>query len=286
MSEIDTDDVTRAVAELGEPDAAFTISPGRLLAKLAVGCLLVFVGVVANYVWCVHGPRTFGHLELILLFGPPAVGVSLLLHMHRNRGLTVLVYPTGLLRLRRGEVDSYPWAEVADVRLKLNRSETATVERGADGRPVSAWFAADVPTFQIWKAGLTLERADGEEAHFGPALSAFDRLSEEVQRRTFAALWPPTWLAYSDGLPVAFGELAVGPSGLSHGEKLLPWAAVGDVTVTQGKLSVKRAGKWLPWALVDVAAVANPHVLAALVEEAKRTAVAVPQTTEDEDGED
>jgi len=34
--------------------------------------------------------------------------------------------------------------------------------------------------------------------------------------------------------------------------------------IAQGKLSVKRTSKWLPWALVDVGSVPNPHVLFAL----------------------
>jgi hypothetical protein len=40
--------------------------------------------------------------------------------------------------------------------------------------------------------------------------------------------------------------------------------------VSQGKLSIKQSGKWLPWRLRDIGAVPNPHVLFALLSEAKR----------------
>src|SRR5215467_740593 len=108
------DHLERAVTELGEPEALFRISSGRFLAKLALGVLLLIYGLVANYLWWIHpqGPGTFGHFEILFLLVPPVSGASLLLHMYRNRGLYVLVYPTGLLRLRRGEVDSFPWREI------------------------------------------------------------------------------------------------------------------------------------------------------------------------------
>jgi len=33
---------------------------------------------------------------------------------------------------------------------------------------------------------------------------------------------------------------------------------------------VKQGGKWLPWALIDVGSVPNPHLLFALADEARR----------------
>jgi hypothetical protein len=51
---------------------------------------------------------------------------------------------------------------------------------------------------------------------------------------------------------------------------LLPWREVKELVVSQSKLSVKQKGKWLPWALVDVVTVPNPHLLFALAEEARR----------------
>src|SRR5579872_2207657 len=107
-----SDHLERAVTELGDPEALFRVSHGRFLAKLALGVLLVIYGVIANYLWWFEGPGTFGHFEILFLILPPISGCTLLIHMYRNRGLFILIYPTGLLRLRHGEVDSFPWDEV------------------------------------------------------------------------------------------------------------------------------------------------------------------------------
>src|SRR5262245_10838222 len=238
----DDDHLTRSVTELGEPEARFRISRGRFLAKLAVGILLIVYGLVANYLWWVHGPATPDHLVLFLIIILPLSGPFLLWHMYRHRGLFVLVYPTGLLRLRRGEVDSFPWREVDHVRLKVQRAGAATIVRDPDGRPTACWLPPEVPTFQLWNAGMSVAREDGVEVHFGPALSDFDELAAEIQKRSFAYIWPIVWDRFLAGTPVTFGDLEVSRTGLRCVGKFLRWSEVKELAVAQGKLSIKQGG--------------------------------------------
>ena len=262
------DHLERAVTELGEPEALFRISRGRFLAKLGLGVLLLVLGGVANYLWWVPGPARFDHFVFHLLYLLPLSGAALLVHMYRNRGLLVLVYPSGLLRLRRGEVDSFPWGEVERVQLRVQRAE-AEFDRDADGATVACWLRGDVPTFKLGDAGVTLTRGDGVEAHFGPALTDYDVLAAEVQKRTFAALWPGVRARFRAGDPIEFGEVEAAAAGLRLNGKLLPWRELKELSVAQGRLSVKQTGKWLPWALVDVGGIPNPHLLFALADEAR-----------------
>lgn len=263
------DHLTRARTELGEPEALFQVSRGRFLAKLGLAVLLLLYGIVANYLWWVHGPATFGHFELLLLVVVPLSGFALLWHMYRNRGLFVLIYPSGLLRLRRGEVDSFPWAEIERIRVKVQRTEGAEFARDAAGNLVACWLPAEVPTFQLWNANLAVARLDGIEAHFGPALTDYQQLAEEVQRRTFGSLWAVAWGDFRAGQPVHFDDVEVTPEGLRSGKKFIPWKELKELSVAQGKLTVKQVGKWLPWLLKDVSTVPNPHILFALVAEAR-----------------
>jgi hypothetical protein len=266
----DDDHLHRAVIELGEPEALFRIGRGRFLAKLGLGVLLVLYGFVANYLWWVHGPATFGHFEILFLVVPPLSGASLLVHMYRHRGLFVLIYPNGLLRLRHGRVDSFPWHEVEGVRLRVQRADAARFARAPDGTPTACWLTADVPTFKLGDAGLTVVRGDGVEGHFGPALSRYAELAEEVQKRTFAALWAGARARFRDGRAIAFGEVEADRTGLRHNGKVLRWRELKELVIAQGKLSLKQTGKWLPWALVDMGGVTNPHLLFALADEVRR----------------
>lgn len=261
----DPDDPLELAADrLGPPDAAFHVSPGRFAAKLAVGVGLLLYGVVANYVWWVHGPARFDHFVLLILFAPPASGVSLLWHVVRTRGLHVLVYPTGLLKVHAGVVESFPWAEVAEVSVRTDAA-TVEIERDESGDIRACWLAVEPPLFQIWKAGLTLRRSDGTDVSLTPALADYAGLAERVQRATFAELWPAARARFLAGDAVRFGDFAASAGGLAFADKVIPWADIKAVATSQKMLSVTRTGGWVPWAVKDLHAVPNPHVLLALV---------------------
>jgi hypothetical protein len=271
MSDPHDDDLTRAQTELGEPEFLFRVGPGRFWAKLGLGVGLLVYGVVANVLWFGQGQFGFGIVEKFILFAPPLFGAALLYHMYRDRGLFVLVYPAGLLRLRRGEVDSFPWPEVEAVKVKARKAEVR-FDRGDAGEVTACWLDAELPAVKVWEAGVTLARADGAEAHLGPVLSDFAKLSEEVQRRTFAVLWPAARDRLRAGEEVEFEELAVGPAGLRHDERLLPWGQLKEVVVANSRVTIKQEGRWVVWLAKDVSAVPNPHVLLALIEQARRAA--------------
>ncbi len=283
MTEFGDDDLTLARTELGEPDVLFQVDRARFLTKLGIGLTLFFGGILGNYLWWVHGPATLNHVVFHLMYIVPLSGLALLWHMYRNRGLLVLIYPTGLLRLRRGEVDSFPWSDVEHIRVKVQRAEEATFERNVTGTLTACWLPAEVPNFQLWAAGLVVVRNDGTEAHFGPVLSDYAALAETVQKRSFAALWPAVWSRFESGQAIEFEELLVTPAGIRHERKLLPWKDLKEITVAQSKLNVKQTGKWLPWALKDANSIPNLHILFALVAEARQpwlTPPSRPQSTE------
>lgn len=258
------DDLTRAREELGDPEALYQVSPAWFRAKLALGLLLVVVGVAGVGLLVVFGLRLFHALFHFILW-PLLVGGGLIVNLYRQRGLYVLIYPSGLLRLQRGEVESFRWDEVAEVRLKTQRVETVVLVRAPDGEPVGCWLPAEVPELQVWNAGLTVVRADGTTAHFSPVLADYAALAEEVQRRSFPALWADAVRRFRDGRMLAFGKLEVSLFGLHHAGQVLPWPEVEKLSIAQGQLAVGQKRKWLPWATVKPAAdVPNPHVLFAL----------------------
>jgi len=272
MSETGADDVSRAQDELGTPDATFQISRRRFILKLWGGLALIAGSIVAIIGMIVVGFFEASILAKVILT-PLIFGIFMLVHMYRQRGLTVLVYPTGLLRLRRGEVDSFPWDEVAAIRIKIQRLDSAEAidfDHDADGSLVACCVPVEVPSVQFWKSWVAIERTDGATEKFGPALSDFDHLAELIQRRTFSKAWRESRDRLFSGEIVAFGDLLLTPEGLRHTNKKLPWRDLKELIVAQGRLSVKKTSGWLPWLVLDVTKVPNPHVLFALVGEAKR----------------
>lgn len=284
----ENENLHRSMLELGEPDALYRVQPGRFFVKLGLGAALLLFGVLANYWWWVHGPATVGHLQLIVLVLFPVMGATLLWHLYRHRGLHVLLYPTGMLRLIRGEVDSFPWKDIVMVHFRVRNAAEAEYQRDHAGRITSCWLPVEVPVFKIWDAGLVVTRSDGVSVQLGPVLSNYESLAEEVQCRSFATLWPAVRDHFRSGLPLLFDDIEVSSAGITSDNKFLPWRKVGDMLVSQGKLSIKQKGKWLPWRIKDMNLVPNPHVLFALITEAKReyageVELNTAETTEEEE---
>jgi hypothetical protein len=175
------------------------------------------------------------------------------------------------LRLQRGEVESYPWAEVEEVRLKADKG-TFVIVRDESGEVLAGWLEVEPPTFQIWNAQLTVRRADGTTAKLTPAVSGYPELAAYVQRETFGALWSPTLARFRAGERIEFGPFEVGRAGLRYEKNVLPWADLAEVAVGSKHFTAKRKGKWLPWVSKELEEIPNPHVFLALIEEARRSA--------------
>lgn len=289
MNEPGDDHFSRAHSELGEPEAVFQISRRRFNTKLWAGVGLIAASLIGIVVLLFLGMVFDIALLAKIILTPLVFGIFILLHMYRQRGLMVLVYPTGLLRLRRGEVDSFPWEEIAAIRMKIQRMDDAglvEIEYDDEGNPTACCLPVETPSVVIWKSWVLLERSDGAEDQFGPALADYDRLAELIQRRTFPRAWAEARDRLFSGENVFFGDLELSPDGLHHLKKTIAWRDVKGFVIAQGRLSIKKTSGWLPWLMLDVSKVPNPHVLFALIREAKRTFKTEARTPDEKDADE
>ena len=255
-------DIARAAAELGPPETLYEVRTRWFRARLVAGVALFGGGLVANALWFGFGPGRKGVFEPHLLITPLVAGGGLLLHMIRNRGLAVLVYPTGLLRLRRGEVASMRWDDVASV----------TVHGDLSGPPVrteeACWLPVKSPRVQLWMAWLHLKHADESELKLTPALAEYPELAERAQRETFPRLYAAALAELAAGRAVPFGaKWSLVPEGFQVGAAVLAWADIREVQFKHKLIHVYRRGprRWMPWHASALALLPNPHVFYAIV---------------------
>jgi hypothetical protein len=285
MDEAGEDHISMAESALGEPDETFRISRARVRTKFWTGMGLIFGSILAIALMVVLGLGFDAAVLAKIIHTPMIIGATILVTMYRQRGLMVLVYPTGLLRLQRGAAVSFPWDEIEEVRLKIQRLDAPELTYDEDGEPKQCWLPSEAPSLMVWQASMTLERADGAEAHISPAIADYDRLVKLVQRRTFRRLWVDARDRLLNGESVAFGDLVVTGAGLKHTSKRLAWKDFKELVIAQGRLTVKKSSGWMPWAVLDVGKVPNPHVLFALVtvaREAARMPVPKPEPADEE----
>jgi hypothetical protein len=262
--------VELALRELGEPEAIYHISLPRFLALMTLSLLLLLVGLLINYLWWVHGPQKIDHLAILLLF-PPVLGLVVLGRLLRQRGLMVLLYPTGLLSVCRGQAQVFLWQEVDQVLLHFHHLKERIVEHSEQGQwPVyllrpTASFSDDL--LNSW---LTLVRQDGQDMQITPAVSRYHDLVLEVQRRTFPLLWQRAWDQLQEQGFVTFGPLLVSWQGLHWSQAVLPWNQFDSLRIHKGKLIIRQKKLWKTWRSTSVNTLPNLPIFWGLVEQLHR----------------
>src|SRR5690349_20677934 len=103
------EDISNKVAELGPPQAEYAITSARFFKQIIGAILLVPLGALMMalplLLWIQHGGAEHFLIFKLAVLGFIFLTGSVLLaqRAYRNRGLRVLVYPEGLVRLHRHE---------------------------------------------------------------------------------------------------------------------------------------------------------------------------------------
>ncbi len=256
MSRVDEDwldesgaDVDDALAPLGEPIAEFAVHPGRVFRNLLLAPLLIVVGLGLDVGMLFFIRRVHAHLWHVFVLGAflATMGFTLVRRALQNRGLRVVVYPEGLVRLQNGRAQAFLWDEITHVQQK--RAEGFGWSR--------AWHGALV---------LTLQRGD-DKMIFDDALPDIRSLVTLVERETLPHLLPKALAAYQAGKEVNFGRLRVSPRDIHIDDQGLTWDEVQRCELKDGKLVVYRKGKGTALGEVPIIDLPNGHVFVALADQ-------------------
>lgn len=292
-----TDPVIRAIAELGEPTAIYSVNWNRFIVKVLFGLVILAAAALSNFLWWTVGPARVDTIGMFLMLGPPLWALSIFRHIYRTFGLQVMTYPTGLLSLHRGEARAIPYHEIAHYYL---RTATASTEllRNDQGEVCGALLNVDPPYIKFWEASITLtlkrpqvqaekvepnsdeDEFEDEEAEeipfeesldeepvevaFTPAVNNYPELCREIQAGLTTAYWDDLRRAIEDGSLVQFGRIIVGAQKLYYEDSELDYKEVAEISMSSLAVRVNRKGKWLTWALQEIGDVPNPHLFFAL----------------------
>lgn len=259
------DPVAAAIATLGEPLVTHRVGTGRARVKMAIGFGLILLGVVLTALFLSFGPRNVGHFWH-LLYMPIAFGLGLVAQVMWNYGVTVHVYPVGVLRVGRGKVETYLWDEVTAIKVRYEAMTAKGLRNDAGGWDV-VWFEGKIPSVRMWTTWVELTRADGETLKLTAIIEDFASLATRCQRETFARMWPAALDAWAAGKPVGPGTWVADAAGLTFTKGRHTWAEVNTVTLAGRALMMGRKSFWKYAKTVDLSTLENPHVLFALLDE-------------------
>ncbi len=239
------------LGQLGEPIAVFAVRGAGFLRKLVLAPALIGAGLTLELlligVLHIHNHELL-FVGVVLILS----GITLVVRALRNRGLRVVVFPEGLVRLHRGEAQGLCWEEIDQVWQRKNEG--------------SNW------AMRAWRGILTLkvQTADGRRLTFDDSLPRLADLAQIICGETLPFLWPQAQAAWESGTPLDFGKLRISQQGLSQGKETLPWSALQKIKINGAQLLVYKKGKWTHSLNFSLSDIPNSHVLLALLEQRVR----------------
>jgi uncharacterized protein DUF6585 len=247
------DEVAEAAADLGPLRSAIGDEKGTERGT-NVGCLILgaVVGVALAVIGLVMTGSASGWAIGFLVVGVLVVLLTLVLVLGswNDAPRRIWQYEGGLVyRDEKGRLDVLRWADV-----RVLRDITRNYRNGHYTNT----------TFRY-----TLRHKDGHEVVLQDLF--FPRgqlcvLGEEIEREITAVRLPRALTALQQGQRLEFGSLAVDITGISDGRDHLPWREVESIDTKDGKVRVKRAGRWLNWSSTRVSSVPDVFVLLALAD--------------------
>jgi hypothetical protein len=248
------EDVSGKVAALGPPQAEFAITPGRFFQQILGALLLLPLGlalVVLPIMMFWYRPGDHGWF---LAFKLSVIGfiflsgsVFLAQRAVRNRGLRVMVYPEGLVRVHRDQAQAIFWDEVEHLVQK---------------RPTGAWGRMSQGRLLV-----TLKRSDGSELTFDDSLPDLHGLAVMMYRETLRHMLPRVREVIESGGAVTFGKLVATSRGVSNGRETVSWELARPPRLEGDRFYLDKQGSWLPWHNGSLSETPNFHVLQALLRE-------------------
>jgi hypothetical protein len=261
MDEDWSEDILEKLALLGEPTAEFAVRGRRLFRNLVLAPLLILAGVgIDVLVFSIgHG----GHLAKLVVLGIFLIimGIMLVVRALRNRGLRVLLFPEGIVRVLRGEVETLFWDEIDQVIQTKNDH---------------SWARA-------WQGPLVfiVQRKD-RAVHFDDALPRLKELGAILHRETLPQLLARARAECQAGRSLQFGKLRLSRLGITQDNDTLAWEDIQTIKLEEDEVTFQKKDKWSTWFRGTVSDIPNFHVFRVLVPEL-RNARATPTAKENPD---
>jgi hypothetical protein len=112
----------------------------------------------------------------------------------------------------------------------------------------------------------TIRKTGGEHIKLTNSIGKIGEIGTLIQEQALQHMLPRAIETYNNGGTLQFGKLSISKQGITKGKETLPWDQVKDVQIGEGYVTIKKNGKWLRWAGIDVSKVPNPFLFITLVD--------------------
>lgn len=115
--------------------------------------------------------------------------------------------------------------------------------RGARYDEIAEFYRAEAMVNGVTQVkNVVLKTTSGEMAVFEHALSDWEQLAEVIGMQTTFCLAPPALEKFRGGETVSFGEVSIGPDGLTVDKEAIPFQAMKEIHLGNGAVMIYTEG--------------------------------------------
>jgi len=195
------------------------------------------VGVVRWYLAFSHfGPALvwrWSSPAFLIAAGLGIAGMVAILTAWRLRGVSVRVHQNGLMVLRGRRGTWIPWNRILSVQTSLIRYGPPGFARRREAGLVLRYHKPG--------SGNPAPKPGWRSIRLTHALDGIENLGAAVKERVYPLLLEASSESFNRGIPLVFGKLHLTTQGLQVRKRLLPWTALGEISLARGELVIRPA---------------------------------------------
>ncbi|HTK05680.1 MAG TPA: DUF6585 family protein [Ktedonobacteraceae bacterium] len=216
---------------------------------VCAGAGILFVGTALSP----ENDGTTMGFELVAALLFLALAVFLIYRFIQIGSRQIHLFQQGLVIEIKDQIQVFPWNQATEVLQSITR-------RYRNGIYVGTTYK------------YTLRRADGYQIKLDNTTKGIGELGEAVTKGITQELVPRALYSVRSGQTLNFAQFSINQQGIGNGHEFIPWPQVEAVNVNRGRLTVKKAGKFLSWGSSMVSRIPNFFVFLAVSEEMIRQA--------------
>ncbi|MBO0869468.1 MAG: hypothetical protein J2P15_12965 [Micromonosporaceae bacterium] len=240
---------------MGRQTGAYPIRRVRLQLLIPALFLTALFGVLAVGIWSgQHNAGAAGFMAALSGAGL-CLGVLPQNLTPRRGSRCVYVFEHGFIQGdRTGPVVDMRWDAIGSLLQRITRTYTNGIYTG---------------TQYLY----TVTRTDGVKVKLTGWYKGIAELGQTVAREVTRVQLPVAFAAVQRGEALAFGDLTVNMAGIAcAGKGAVPWSEIQAVQINRGYVSLRRAGRWLPWSGQPASKIPNLFVFLTLADQLRAAA--------------
>ncbi|HEY4384947.1 MAG TPA: DUF6585 family protein [Ktedonobacteraceae bacterium] len=234
-----------AAQQLGAFHKSYKVNIFNSIVGIVVSVAVGFFFVVAAFG---SGDSEAMAVELVLALIFFILAAFLIYAFVKASGRQIHLFQQGLVIEQRDQIQVFPWNQAAEVWQSIVRRYRYGIYVGTSYK-------------------YTLRRVDGYQIKLNNMTKGIEELGAAVSKGVTQELVPRAMYSIRSGQTLTFAQFSINQQGIGNGHEFIPWLQVEAVNVNRGRLSVKRAGKFLNWSSAMVAGIPNFFVFLAVAEE-------------------